>query len=355
MEYKNKKVWSESPEIADDYRRAYLDGINDFIKNKVIAAKDLRRAFMPPEELVRDPERYRKEYYRTFGVPNLSENPPVVERKKVGEDDFSDIFRLKIWITPEIPFYAMLLMPKKADGKVPLVVFQHGGGGTPELAADFYGENNYNKAGRRIAERGCAVLMPQLLLWSLKEIETQRAHPIDFNRQEIDKDLKRFGISITGLEIAAIMRAIDYAVSLPEIDADKIGMTGLSYGGYFTLHTMAADTRIKVGYAVGEFNDRDAYPWYDWTYFGGSLRFHNAEVGALCAPRKLIIQIGRSDPVFNFESALSEIDRMKVYFDAYGVPENLKISLWDGAHTYSDSDECFDIFFDTIDGGTQNV
>ena len=139
MEYNDKKVWSESPEIADCYRRAYLDGINDFIKNKVKAAKDLRRAFMPPEKLVRDPEGYREEFCRTFGVPKLSDNPLAVERKMVGEDDFSDIFRLKIWITPEIPFYAMLLMPKKRDGKVPLVVFQHGGGGTPELAADFYG------------------------------------------------------------------------------------------------------------------------------------------------------------------------------------------------------------------------
>ena len=347
MEYKGKQIYSEEPSIADAYRQAYVDGINEFIKNKISEAKNLRREFMPPKELVKNHDRYRNEYKKMLGVPEFLDTA-AVERTKVGEDDFSNIFRLKIWLTPEIPFYAVLLIPKKTDDKVPLVVFQHGGGGTPELAADFYGKNNYNKAGRRIVERGCAVLMPQLLLWSRKEIETQRAHPIEFNRQEIDKDLKRFGMSITGLEIAAIMRAIDYAVTLPEIDADRIGMTGLSYGGYFTLHTVAADPRIKVGYAVGEFNDRDAYPWSDFTYFGGSLKFHNAEVAALCAPRHLIIQIGRADPVFDFNRALPEIDRVKDYFAAYGVPENLKISLWDGAHTYSDSDECFDSFFDVL-------
>ena len=28
--------------------------------------------------------------------------------------------------------------------------------------------------------------------------------------------------------------------------------------------------------------------------------------------------------------------------------ENLKLSLWDGGHTYSDDDECFNFFFDSI-------
>ena len=84
------------------------------------------------------------------------------------------------------------------------------------------------------------------------------------------------------------------------------------------------------------------------THFGGSLRFHDAEVAALCAPRKLIIRIGKADPVFNFETALPELDRIGDYFSAYGVPENLNLSLWDGAHTYSDSDECFNLFFNTL-------
>ena len=232
--------------------------------------------------------------------------------------------------------------------KAPLVVFQHGGGGTPELASDFYGKNNYNHGVRRVVNRGVAVLLPQLLIWSQEESETQRAHPIDYNRDELDKDLKRFGMSVTGFEIAAIMRCIDYAVTLPEIDGERIGMTGLSYGGYFTLYTMAADTRIKAGYAVGAFNDRDSYPRFDWTYFGGSLRFHDAEVAALCAPRRLAIQIGKADSVFNYETGLMEMERIRDYFSAYGATDGLKLSVWDGGHTYSDDDECFDFFFDSI-------
>lgn len=58
---------------------------------------------------------------------------------------------------------------------------------------------------------------------------------------------------------------------MPEIDADRVAMIGLSYGGYFTLHTMAADNRIKAGYCAGVFNDRDVYDWADWSYRRGII------------------------------------------------------------------------------------
>ena len=346
--YENKSVWSEEPNTADDYRRAYVEGLSKYVENQITSARNTRREFMPPDELAKDPEKYRAEYKKMLGLPDFSNVPLFAEHKKVGEDDYSEIYRIKLWVTEEVPFYAMLLLPKGKRDSSPLVIFQHGGGGTPELASDFHGKNNYNHSVRRIVSRGFAVLLPQLLIWSQEEIETQRAHPIDYNRDELDKNLKRFGMSITGFEIAAITRCIDYAVTLPEIDRERIGMTGLSYGGYFTLHTMAQDTRIKAGYAVGAFNDRDEYPRFDWTYFGGSLCFHDAEVAALCAPRRLAIQIGKLDHVFNYKTALGEMERVRDYFSAFGVPENLKLSVWDGGHTYSDSDECFNFFFESL-------
>ena len=342
-----KRIWSDEPSVADPYRQAYLDGIKKYIENKTRAARDERRAFMPPEALVREPERYRDEYLKMLGVKRFN-GAPTVERELVGEDGYSYIYRLKIYLYPELPFYVMLLLPKERAGKAPLVVFQHGGGGTPELASDFYGKNNYNHGVRRVVERGAAVLLPQLLIWARSGSETARAHPIDFNRTDLDKELKRIGTSITGLEVSCIIRSIDYAVTLDEIDPERIAMTGLSYGGYFTLHTMAADTRIKAGYTAGAFNDRDAYPRYDWTYFDSTNRFHDAEVAALCAPRRLAIQVGMADPVLDYRTAIPEMERVKDYFSAYGKGENLKLSVWEGGHTFSDSDECFDFLFEEL-------
>lgn len=348
MDYNGKKIWSDEPSKADCYREAYLNGLNAYIDRMNKEKRALRESFMPPERLVKNADEYRETYLKALGIKNYDE-PPRVEKEAVGEDEYSYIYRLKVFVEDDVPFYAMLLLPRAAEKKVPLVIFQHGGGGTPELAADFYGKNNYNKSVRRFCERGCAILMPQLLIWSTTESETQRAHNIPYDRNKLDTAFKRFGRSMTGFEISAIIRCLDYALTLPMIDSEKIAMSGLSYGGYFTLYTMAADTRIKAGYASCAFGDRDVYPLSDWTYQNSASLFQDAEVAALCAPRKLVIEVGKVDPVFNYESAVTEIPRVKPYFEAWGVPDNFRFNLHEGAHTFTDTDEYFDFIVNSLE------
>ena len=62
-------------------------------------------------------------------------------------------------------------------------------------------------------------------------------------------------------------------------------MMGLSYGGYFSLMTAAADKRIKSIYAAGFFNDRSKICFDDWKYNDSLNTFCDAEIAALCAPR----------------------------------------------------------------------
>ena len=138
------------------------------------------------------------------------------------------------------------------------------------------------------------------------------------------------------------MNALDYVCMLDVIDPERISMIGLSYGGYFTLHTTAADTRIKSAYTAGCFNDRDHYDWNDWCYKGSALMFQDAEVAALCAPRKLYIQVGMADQVFDYHTAIPEMERVRKYYQAYGKEENLKTNVWEGGHTVSGDDAGYD-------------
>ncbi len=114
-------------------------------------------------------------------------------------------------------------------------------------------------------------------------------------------------VSITGLEIFCFRRAIDYISSLSYIDGKCIGMMGVPYGGYFSLYTAAADTRIKSVYAAGFFNDRTKIAFSDWIYDRAAKIFCDAEIAALCAPRRLQIDVGRKDPVFATFSGMSFI------------------------------------------------
>ena len=349
MEFMGKSIWDEDPAAADDYRARYAEGIAEYIRKMNAECKARRRAYMPPEELVKNQEFYREKYKEMLGMKLFEDSvSKPVEITFVGKDEVCSIYRLSVYITEEIPFYSMLLLPHNVKEPMPLVIAQHGGGGTPELCSDMNGQNNYNHMVQRAMARGVAVLAPQLMLWSMTEIATMRAHAVPHNRTKTDIDMKRFGSSITALEISGIMKSLDYVCSMKEIDADKVAMIGLSYGGYFTLHTMAADTRIKAGYCAGVFNDRDVYDWADWSYKGSALYFQDAEVAALCAPRKLYVQVGMEDQVFDYHSAITEAERVEDYFEAFGVPGHFKFDVWEGGHTISDHDEGYEVIFSVL-------
>lgn len=349
MEYLEKKIFEESPNVADNYRRAYVEGIGKYIERKNQECKQLRRSYMEPESLVEAQEDYREAYKKMLGLELFAEKTSKkAEMHTVGSDEVSCIYRLKVYITDEIPFYAMLLIPHERLKPIPLVIAQHGGGGTPELCSDFNGTNNYNHMVQRVLSRGAAALVPQLMLWSRTETETMREHKIDFDRNKVDIDLKRFGSSITAMEICGIIKALDYVCGLEKIDADRVAMMGISYGGYFTLHTMAADTRIKAGYCAAVFNDRNVYDWSDWSYKGSACAFQDAEVAALCAPRKLYIQVGMEDEVFDYRSAVFEAERVKDYFAAFEREENYVFDVWDGGHTISSDDKGYEFIFEVL-------
>ena len=344
-----KQVWEEDPKVADIYRLRYVEGITEYINKRNAECKVLRKNYMPPEKLVQNQELYREKYKEMIGLNVFNQQATCpVEMTYVGEDEICRIYRLSVYITDEIPFYAMLLIPHNVKTPMPLVIAQHGGGGTPELCCDMYGRNNYNHMAQRAMAKGAAVLAPQLLIWSMTDIATMRAHDVPHNREKVDVDMKRFRSSITALEISGIIKALDYVCDLDEIDAEKVIMIGLSYGGYFTLHTMAADTRIKAGYCAGVFNDRDVYNWTDWCYKGSALQFQDAEIAALCAPRKLYILVGKDDQVFDYQSAVTEAGRVGDYYEAFGKAENYRFSVWDGGHTIEDDDIGYDFIFGGI-------
>ncbi len=335
--------------LSDAYRRDYAAGIEKYIARMNQECKQWRRGNMNPEKLVENPERFRAQYIAMLGLDKFAAaSTKPVSSVYVGSDDVGAIYRLTVYITDEIPFYAMLIIPHCAHAPMPLVVTQHGGGGTPELCSDMYGANNYNHMVQRILSRGAAALVPQLLMWAKTEGQTTRGHDIPYDRFQTDIDLKRFGSSITALEIAGIMKSLDYVNGLEQIDETRIGMIGLSYGGFYTLYTMAADSRIKAGYCAGIFNDQDVYPKLDRVFMNSANLFQNAEVAALCAPRKLYVQVGKTDDVFDYSSACRESERVFDYFAAYGCPQNFQFDVWDGGHTVSDHDKGYAFLFDAL-------
>ena len=147
------------------------------------------------------------------------------------------------------------------------------------------------------------VFAPQLLLWGAA------TYQVEFDRVALDARLKRVGSSITALEIYGITRILDYFEVQEYVSS--FGMVGLSYGGFYTLFTAAVDTRIKSAISCSFFNSRKDYAWSDWTWFRSAETFSDSEIACLVYPRKLCIEVGRQDELFDIERARAEIERLK--------------------------------------------
>ncbi len=132
------------------------------------------------------------------------------------------------------------------------------------------------------------------------------------------------GYTPVGVEVWNAMRALDYLESRPEVDMKRIGMTGISGGGSVTWFTSALDERVAVAApvcATYTFGSQAAH----WVAAGqcDCIYFHNTYledfplVGALIAPRPLILCSGRKDPDFPPDGYHEVYRRVKRVYDLY--------------------------------------
>ena len=160
--------------------------------------------------------------------PELAELPAVEGLKKY-----------HLWYSADagerVPGYLLLPDPKSFKGPRPVLIALHGTGGTKDdmgnlallaaragfiaVAIDgrFHGERTH--AGSGSAEYNDAIA---------RTFETGRGHPFYYD---------------TSWDV---MRLIDYLATRKDVDATRIGLTGVSKGGIETYFTAAADPRVAV-------------------------------------------------------------------------------------------------------------
>jgi cephalosporin-C deacetylase-like acetyl esterase len=117
------------------------------------------------------------------------------------------------------------------------------------------------------------------------------------------------GETIAGWMAWDSMRAIDYLESLPEVDPDRIGVTGNSGGGLATLYTAALDNRVAAAAVSGytfQFNTWMKYAGAHGTcsQLPGLYRAMEwFEIAGLIAPRPLLMLQGERDADFPISAA----------------------------------------------------
>ncbi|MBR5869138.1 MAG: acetylxylan esterase, partial [Clostridia bacterium] len=295
---------------------------------------------------------YREKLKSMLGWPLTGPvlNPaPQVTRIRVADEDGITIDRVTMEILEGVPMTALLFIPKDiAEGEIlPGVLCQHGGQGTPELISGLWGDShNYNQMLRRVLENRVVVIAPQLLLWRQPEEEKEDFPP--FDRIRIHATLLQQGSSIPAIELYGLQRMIDYLAALPQVDESRLGMVGLSYGGFYTLLTAAIDTRLKAAVSSCSFNSHAYGSIHDWCFPGGAKNLMNAETAALVAPRALAIEVGQSDELFDYKEALREAEFVPAFYEAFDAPDKFLFRVFEGPHEFDKGPDSLEFFFQNL-------
>jgi dienelactone hydrolase len=336
--------YQEPIEETHENRQDQYTQIGDYLerlKSESVSKRDdfFRLDFSTPKAYAASQEKLREHVRMRIGYPPPNPVAAEVRLQHVADDAYASVYRMWLEVVDGVEAYGILSIPHGLAGPAPLLICQHGGGGNPELIHGMIpgaGSGNYGWMVQRALDEGYVTYAPALSFpFGGNEEFTGK------NRKQLDEELRYVGTSILALELYKIARAVDELVKRPEIDPERIGMMGLSYGGCYTLYATALDTRIVAAVSSCYFNERTRYPWPDWSYHNFLNEFADAELCALIAPRALLIEVGEKDELFAVDGARAEAERARVYWEKRGVPERFVLEDFDGAHEFK-GDQAYD-------------
>ena len=147
------------------------------------------------------------------------------------------------------------------------------------------------------------------------------------------------GETMIGWRTYDAVRAVDYLLTRPEVDASRIGVVGISGGGTTALHVAALDTRIALAYVSGYFSTyRDtlfSLPNCICDYIPGILRYAEMhDVAGLVAPRPFFAESGNADRLVPAAAAREAFARLREIYRVFGAQDRVALHIFQGKHQF---------------------
>lgn len=231
----------------------------------------------------------------------------------------------------------LLLSLPKGMSKAPLLLALHGHEAAwGEADANAYRAGHADDFIAYFAERGWAVVQPATM----------------------NHTLQHANWTLQGEWTWDAMAAIDYALSLPDIDSQCVTVCGLSTGGHLAMNVLALDDRVKAGVVGGVLST--------WNHYARRMRIppgcdcgihallgpglEQCDWAALAAPKRVQFQHGRADgamcpgadpatldlkwfegvmPKAEFDAAFAEVRRA---YTLAGSPDTVSLFLHKAGH-----------------------
>ncbi len=220
-----------------------------------------------------------------------------------------------------------LYRPKNITGKAPAVLCPHGHWTYGRLENQPLNSGSARAAS--FAKQGYVAF-----IWDMVGYVDSTAIPHTFasgHREGFTRETL-WGVNLLGLQLWNSIRAADFLLSLPEVDASRLAVTGESGGGTQTFLLAAIDERIRAAAPVNMVSA---------LMQGGSvcenapnLRIDttNVEIAALFAPRPLLLIAATGDWTKNVPKV--EFPAIRAIYKLFEAEDKVQVVQFDAPHNY---------------------
>jgi len=149
------------------------------------------------------------------------------------------------------------------------------------------------------------------------------------------------GYTSAGVECLNGIRGIDYLISRPDVDPERIAVTGISGGGAATFWIAAADERASVAVPVSGMADLPSYVTNrvvnghcDCMFLYNTFQWPWARIASLVAPRPMLFTNSDADRIFPMDANQRVINKLERVYSLYGRSDFVDSVVSIGGHAY---------------------
>jgi hypothetical protein len=248
-----------------------------------------------------------------------------------GKADRGDHTVEKVYFESYPGFYVTgnLYRPKNAKGKMPAVLCPHGHWTYGRL------ENQQLNSGparaASFARQGYVAFSYDMVGYADSAAISHR-FAAGHRENVVDRE-SLWGVNLLGLQLWNSIRSVDFLLTLPEVDPERVACTGESGGGTQTFLLVAVDDRVNLSAPVN---------MVSFQMQGGSvcenapnLRIdtNNVEIAGLMAPRPMMMVSATGDWTKN--TMASEYPAVRRIYELFDAEDRLTAIQMDADHNYN--------------------
>src|SRR5579872_4472742 len=314
----------ETPKSGDKMIEQYLQRLTGEQSAKVLDGARTRaewKAKLP---------RLRQEYLDMLGLWPLPEKTPL-KATVTGtlEHAGAVIEKLHFQSKPGLYVTGNLYRPKEPKGKLPAILYVCGHSGRGRDG----NKTAFQDHGLWFANNGYVCLVIDTL--QLGEIAGKHHGTYNLGRWW----WQARGYTPAGVECWNGIRALDYLVSRPDVDAERIGVTGISGGGASTYWVAAADERVKAAVPVSGMSDLQCYVsdkvinnHCDCMFLVNTYQWDWTTIAALVAPRPLLFANSDADTIFPMDGNRRVMAKLRQVYKMYDKADLVNEYVSKGDH-----------------------